>query len=188
MVFIIAENEERSRKVSTNNETKLDVSLEALREIERAAGVFLNSSLSTSKECVGPAARRFASMVYEIARTASAESSTTALKKAKADIQCNVVLKEIVHILLEQKPVANMDFTAMEMAEMIISRCSSHERWIADCCSPRQISKTITRHAQSLSLIFDWSSRIVEGRTLYEFRGFTDAGMNLIQIHYSWDD
>lgn len=174
--------------MSTNNETKLDVSLEALREIERAAGVFLNSSLSTPKECVAPAARRFASTVFDIARTASAESSTTALEKAKNDIRCNVVLRRIAEILLEQKPVANMTFTAMEMSEMIASRCSIYERWIAGCCQPRIISKTITRHAQSLSVIFVWSSRIVEGRTHYEFRGFTDAGMNLIQVHYSWDD
>lgn len=171
-----------------NNETKLDVSLEALREIERAAGVFLNSSVSTPKECVAPAARRFASMVYEIARTASAESSTTALEKAKNDIKCNVVLRRIAQIFLEQKPVANMTFTAMEMSDLITSRCSSYEHWIAACCHPRMISKTITRHAQSLSLIFVWSSRIVEGRTYYEFRGLTDAGMNLLQIHYSWDD
>lgn len=174
--------------MGTNNETKLDVSLEALREIERAAGVFLNSSLSTPKECVAPAARRFASMVCEIARTASAESSMSAAKKAMADIQCNVVLKEIVHILLERRPVANMTFTAIEMSNLIASRCSNHEHWIADCCRPRMISKTITRHAQSLSLIFDWSSRVDEGRTFFEFRGITDAGMNLIQIHYSCGD
>ena len=110
------------------------------------------------------------------------------VEKAKADIQCNVVLKEIVHILLARRPVANMTFTAMEMSNLIARRSSNHENWIAGCCSPRRISKTITRHFQSLSLIFDWSSRIVEGRTLYEFRGVTDAGMNLIQIHYSWDD
>jgi len=174
--------------MSRINETKLDVSLEALREIERAAGVFLNSSLSTPKECVAPAVRRFASMVYEIARTASAKSSTTDLEKAKNDIRCNVVLRRIAEILLEQKPVANMDFTAMEMSDLIASRCSSYEHWIANCCHPRMISKTITRHAQSLSLIYVWSSRIVEGRTHYEFRGFTDAGMNLIQVHYSWAD
>lgn len=149
--------------MGTNNETKLDASLEALREIERAAGVFLNSSLSTPKECVAPAARRFASMVFEIARTASAESSTTALEKAKNDIRCNVVLRRIAEILLEQKPVANMDFTAMEMAEMIASRCSSLERWIAGGCRPRMISKTITRHAQSLSLIFSGLHELSRG-------------------------
>ena len=94
----------------------------------------------------------------------------------------DMVAKEIVSVLITQPEVGNLSFTAGEMSEMIIGRIGDEnaDDKTKNIYGSRRIGKAIQRFNEDFKTIFSYSSRILEGKTRYDFVGMTDRGRSVL--------
>lgn len=100
------------------------------------------------------------------------------MDKALLPLMNDIITKEIVAVLVMQPKIANMSFTATEMADMIIKRLGDDESddKTKTIYGARRIGKAIAKLSREFSTLFCWSARMLEGRTRYEFTGLTAQG------------
>lgn len=104
--------------------------------------------------------------------------SAAELDKALLPLMNDVVLKEVVSVLMAQKPVASLKFRSSDMTEMILRKLGEDETddKTKVIYGARRIGKAISRMERELKMLFRWESAMVEGCTRYEFQGLTAAG------------
>lgn len=104
--------------------------------------------------------------------------STAEIEKSVLPLMNDMIAKEIVAVLLSQKKIGDLGFTAGEMADMIIAKFDSDE--VDDktktIFGARRIGKTIKKFEADFATIFNFTTRILEGKTRYEFTGLTARG------------
>lgn len=108
--------------------------------------------------------------------------SRAEIEKSVLPIMNDTVAKEVVAVLITQPEVGNLSFTAGEMSDMIIKRIDDDD---ADdktktIYGSRRIGKAIQRFQDDFKTIFNYSTRVLEGKTKYEFVGMTDRGRSVI--------
>ena len=90
----------------------------------------------------------------------------------------DIVAKEILAVLLSRKTPGNVSFTAGEMSDMILSRmdADSVDDKTRQIFGSRRVGKVFQRFGDDLHTLFAYSSRILEGKTKYDFAGLTARG------------
>ena len=108
--------------------------------------------------------------------------SRAEVEKSVLPLMNDMVAKEIVSVLITQPEVGNLSFTAGEMSEMIIKRIGDEnaDEKTKNIYGSRRIGKAIQRFNEDFKTIFSYSSRILEGKTRYDFVGMTDRGRSVI--------
>lgn len=103
------------------------------------------------------------------------------LDKALLPLLNDTIAKEVVAILRAQEPVGSLRFTASDMSEAIIKRFGDDESDdnTRKIYGARRIGKAINKLQREFSVLFNWTSGTIEGRTRYEFSGLTTQG-NLV--------
>ena len=108
--------------------------------------------------------------------------STAEVEKSVLPLMNDTIAKEIVAVLLAQEKVGDVGFTAGEMADMIIARLDDDD--IDDktkaIYGSRRIGKTIKKFEADFATIFNYSTRVLEGKTKYEFKGLTARGESVV--------
>lgn len=105
--------------------------------------------------------------------------STAEIEKAVLPLMNDAVAKEIVAVLMSQEPVAaNFSFSASEMSKAIVERLGEEDtdEKTRTIFGSRRIGKTLAKFRDDFSVLFKWSSRLLEGITKYEFTGLTARG------------
>ena len=99
-------------------------------------------------------------------------------EKAALPLMNDIVAKEILAVLLSRKTPGNVSFTAGEMSDMILSRmdADSVDDKTRQIFGSRRVGKVFQRFADDLHTLFAYSSRILEGKTKYDFAGLTARG------------
>lgn len=108
--------------------------------------------------------------------------STAEVEKSVLPLMNDIVAKEIVTVLVNQKAVGDLSFTAGEMAEMIISQFDADDvdEKTKAIYGSRRIGKAIKKFDADFATIFNYSTRVLEGKTKYEFKGLTARGESVI--------
>lgn len=108
--------------------------------------------------------------------------STAEVDKSVLPLMNDTIAKEIVAVLMAQEKVGDVGFTAGEMADMIIARLDDDD--IDDktkaIYGSRRIGKTIKKFEEDFATIFNYSTRVLEGKTKYEFKGLTARGESVV--------
>lgn len=104
--------------------------------------------------------------------------STAEIEKSVLPLMNDMIAKEIVTVLLNQEKVGDLGFTAGEMTDMIIGGLDTDEvdEKTKAIYGARRIGKTIKKFEADFATIFKYSSRVLEGKTRYEFTGLTARG------------
>lgn len=104
--------------------------------------------------------------------------STAEIEKSVLPLMNDMIAKEIVAVLLNQEKVGDLGFTAGEMTDMIIGGLDADDvdEKTKAIYGARRIGKTIKKFEADFATIFNYSSRILEGKTRYEFTGLTARG------------
>lgn len=99
-------------------------------------------------------------------------------EKAALPLMNDMVAKEILAVLLSRKVPGNVSFTAGEMSEMILARMDtdSVDDKTRTIFGSRRVGKVFQRFGDDFRTLFDYSSRIREGKTRYDFTGLTARG------------
>lgn len=110
--------------------------------------------------------------------------STAEIEKAVLPLMNEMIAKEIVAVLVSQTPPGNISFTAGEMSDMIIKRFGTDEvdEKTRTIYGSRRVGKTIQRLKEDFSTLFAWTSRTLEGRTMYDFTGMTSRGEVVLDV------
>lgn len=99
-------------------------------------------------------------------------------EKAVLPLMNDMVAKEVVSVLLSQPSPGNVSFTAGQMSEMILARMDDDQ--IDDktrtIYGSRRIGKVFQRFKEDFLTLFSYSTRILEGKTNYDFTGLTARG------------
>lgn len=104
--------------------------------------------------------------------------STAEIEKSVLPLMNDMIAKEIVAVLLNQEKVGDLGFTAGEMTDMIIGGLDADDvdEKTKAIYGARRIGKTIKKFEADFATIFKYSSRVLEGKTKYEFTGLTARG------------
>lgn len=108
--------------------------------------------------------------------------SVAEVEKSVLPIMNDTIAKEIVAVLINQQEVGNLGFTAGEMTDMIIKRLGDDDvdEKTRAIYGSRRIGKTIGKFQEDFKTIFNYSTRVLEGKTRYEFAGLTDRGRSVL--------
>ena len=99
-------------------------------------------------------------------------------EKAALPLMNDMVAKEILAVLLSRKVPGNVSFTAGEMSDMILARmdADSVDDKTRTIFGSRRVGKVFQRFGDDFRTLFDYNSRILEGKTRYDFTGLTARG------------
>jgi hypothetical protein len=99
-------------------------------------------------------------------------------EKAALPLMNDIVAKEILAVLLSRKVPGNVSFTAGEMSDMILARMDvdSVDDKTRTIFGSRRVGKVFQRFGDDFRTLFDYNSRILEGKTRYDFTGLTARG------------
>ena len=108
--------------------------------------------------------------------------ATAEIEKSVLPLMNDMIAKEIVAVLLDQKTAGDVSFTAGEMSEMIIGRLDADDvdEKTKAIYGARRIGKAIKKFEADFSTLFRYSTRMLEGKTRYEFRGLTARGESVV--------
>lgn len=107
-----------------------------------------------------------------------------ALGAAEADksllpLRNDLITREILHVLETCEPPYSMRFTSGDMSEAILSRMGDDDTddKSKTIYGARRVGKALSRYLRQFAVIFRMAEpRILQGKTLYEFMGLTEAG------------
>lgn len=104
-------------------------------------------------------------------------------EKAVLPLMNDSIAKEILQVLLSQKVPGSVSFTAGKMSEMIIARMDDDQ--VDDktrtIYGSRRIGKVFQRFGDDFRVLFNYSTRILEGKTNYDFTGLTARGKSVVE-------
>ena len=108
--------------------------------------------------------------------------ATAEIEKSVLPLMNDMIAKEIVAVLLDQKTAGDVSFTAGEMSEMIIGRLDADDvdEKTKAIYGARRIGKAIKKFEADFSTLFSYSTRMLEGKTRYEFKGLTARGESVV--------
>ena len=110
--------------------------------------------------------------------------STAEIEKAVLPLMNEIIAKEIVAVLVSQTPPGSLSFTAGDMSDRIVKRFGTDEvdEKTRTIYGSRRVGKTIQRLKDDFGTLFNFSSRISEGRTMYDFKGLTPRGEVVLDV------
>lgn len=110
--------------------------------------------------------------------------STAEIEKAVLPLMNELIAKEVVAVLVSQTPPGSLSFTAGEMSDRIIKRFGTDEvdEKTRTIYGSRRVGKTIQRLKEDFATLFSFSSRTLEGRTMYDFKGLTPRGEVVLDV------
>lgn len=100
------------------------------------------------------------------------------LSKALLPLRNDTIMSAIIDVLELQDPKWSMRFTSGEMSKVILSRFGDDvDERTKQTFGCRRVGRAIKRYERQMSVIFKFQPpRTIDGRTIYEINGLTDAG------------